>query len=162
MASKIKIRRTTAALFPVLDDGEPGYQTDTGKLYVGMSGTNVPVSGGATGATGASGSITGLPETIPGMIEAPVNKTYTLVLSALYGCTINYFKAQTTSGTLTAKLQIGGVDVTGSSISVISASVTTGTCSGSNTVVAGNLITMVVTAVSLPADFSFIVQTTRT
>lgn len=43
MARKIQVKRGTAANMPVLADGELGLQTDTGKLFIGCSGVNVPI-----------------------------------------------------------------------------------------------------------------------
>ena len=43
MARKLQVRRGTAANMPVLADGELGFQTDTGRLFVGNGGVNVPL-----------------------------------------------------------------------------------------------------------------------
>ena len=44
MARKLQVRRGTAANMPVLADGELGFQTDTGVLFIGNGGENVPVA----------------------------------------------------------------------------------------------------------------------
>lgn len=59
MASKIKLRRTPEALFPTLDDGEPGFTTDTNKFFVGTTHGNVQISGSGGGGGGSQG-VTGL------------------------------------------------------------------------------------------------------
>ena len=40
MADTIQIKRGVKAKLPVLPDGELGYCTDTGELYIGLSGAN--------------------------------------------------------------------------------------------------------------------------
>ena len=63
MAIQIQYRRDLAATWtsvnPVLAEGEPGYETDTGKFKVG-NGTNtwsaLSYSSGPAGATGATGA----------------------------------------------------------------------------------------------------------
>lgn len=71
MARKIQVRRGTAANMPVLADGEPGLQTDTGKLYVGNGGVNLSVAMGAE----LNAARTELNTAIEG--KAPANHTHT-------------------------------------------------------------------------------------
>jgi DUF4097 and DUF4098 domain-containing protein YvlB len=100
-------------------------------------------------------------EQIDGMIETPSNKTYILRLNAKYPGTISNISLKTASGTITAKLQKEGVDVTScTAISVTSAESTT-TCTGANTFVAGDTITLVTTSNSSAADLQFSVQLAR-
>lgn len=46
MADKIQFRRGLHANLPTLSDGEPGFETDSGELYVGDSGTNKKIGHG--------------------------------------------------------------------------------------------------------------------
>ena len=51
MANKIQFRRGLVGDIPSLDEGEPGWATDTEILYVGnpAGGGNIPIAGGGTG-----------------------------------------------------------------------------------------------------------------
>lgn len=58
MGDKLILRRGVVANIPTLDDGEPGFTTDTKQLYVGIGGVNTLLNGaGATGVgiQGATG-----------------------------------------------------------------------------------------------------------
>jgi hypothetical protein len=52
MATQIKFKRGTQATIPTLADGEPGWTTDTHKLFIGQGGTNYEVGGGGGGGVG--------------------------------------------------------------------------------------------------------------
>ncbi len=54
----IQFYRGPAASLPALEDGEPGWTTDTHQLYIGQDGTNHTVGGGAALADGDYGDIT--------------------------------------------------------------------------------------------------------
>jgi hypothetical protein len=101
-------------------------------------------------------------DSLAGLIAGTVaNGTYTVELYAPAAGTINQLKTQLSAGTATVKLQIDGVDVTGSSSSATT-SIVTGTCTAANTVSAGSKITMVVSAVSSAADLAFSIKVTLT
>lgn len=44
MANKIQIKRGAASKLPTLDVGEPGFTTDTKRLYIGSSSGNVAIA----------------------------------------------------------------------------------------------------------------------
>lgn len=92
---------------------------------------------------------------LSGMIETPSVKTYTLIESATRSLTVSSLKMRLSSGSVTAKLQINGVDITG--ISSVSATTTqvTATASGANSIAAGARLTLVITSASSAADLSF-------
>lgn len=100
-------------------------------------------------------------EQIDGLIESPAATTYILRLNAKYAGTINNISIKTSAGTITAKLQIEGVDVTScTGISVSSAESTT-TCTAANTFAAGDTIQMVTSSLSAATNLAFSIQTTR-
>lgn len=100
-------------------------------------------------------------EQLDGFIETPSNKTYVLRVKAKYAGTINEVSLKTASGTITAKLQIGGVDVTScTGISVTSTASTT-SCTAANTFASGDTITLVTSSNSSAADLQFSVKVTK-
>lgn len=100
-------------------------------------------------------------EQIDGMIESPSNKTYILRLNAKYAGTINEVSLKTASGTITAKLQKDGVDVTSCTGISVSSSESTTTCTGANSIAAGETVTLVTSSNSSAADLQFSVKITR-
>jgi len=95
------------------------------------------------------------------MVETPSNKTYVLRLKAKYAGTINEVSLKTASGTITAKLQIGGVDVTGcTGISVTSTASLT-SCTAANTFASGDTLTLITSSNSSAADLQWSVKVTR-
>lgn len=104
----------------------------------------------------------GLVESSGGMIEAPSNKTYILDQSAAYAYDIDTLIAKMVSGTLSVAIQIDGTPVTGINTLAVSSVEATGTASALNAVAIGQTVTMVVTAISTPVDYSFTLKTTRT
>ena len=100
-------------------------------------------------------------EQIDGMIETPSNKTYILRLNAKYPGTISNISLKTASGTITAKLQKEGVDVTSCTAISVTSTESTTTCTAANTFVAGDTITLVTTSNSSAADLQFSVQLAR-
>lgn len=56
MAATIKLHRGLEAGIPTLEDGEPGWTTDTHKLFVGQGGVNYEVGGGVS--DGDKGDVT--------------------------------------------------------------------------------------------------------
>lgn len=106
-------------------------------------------------------SFSGMVDEINGMMEAPSNKTYYLDTSASVAYTIQQITIKTVSGTCTAAIQIGGVNVTGlGSISVTSTPQTV-SASGANTVSVGSTVTLVISSNSSAADLSFTIGITR-
>jgi len=100
-------------------------------------------------------------EQLDGMVETPSNKTYVLRLKAKYAGTINEVSLKTASGTITAKLQIGGVDVTGcTGISVTSTASLT-SCTAANTFASGDTLTLITSSNSSAADLQWSVKVTR-
>lgn len=110
----------------------------------------VMVQGGQNGAAGASSD-----SSYHGFFEAPINKTYVLVLHADTAGTIASLVHKTVSGTLQATVQINGVTVTGLNAVSVSSSKTTTNASGANTFAVGDTITLIVSSASSPVDFQF-------
>ena len=46
MTKKIKIKRGLEAALPTLQEGEPGFTTDSKKLFVGSDAGNIEIGGG--------------------------------------------------------------------------------------------------------------------
>jgi len=108
------------------------------------------------------GGITGLIEQIPGLIESPVAKTYFIILSNVVPLAINNITIQAVSGgTCTASLQINSTSITGLDSMAVSVTPQTITATGLNTMVAGDILSLVVTSPSSPQDMAFVIQTTR-
>ncbi len=140
---------------PQGEQGEPGEPGEPGEQ--GIPGENG--SDGDTGPQGPTGPSGSTIISYSGEIAEAENKDYTIELYAPVAGTINRFTTKTASGTLTAKLQINGVDVTGSSQSVTS-TIGAGTCTAANVVAAGDKITMVLSSVDSPVDFDFSIKVT--
>lgn len=124
-----------------------------------------PVSGNLSNCTNITPtSYTGLIEMI-GLndINSSIgNNTYTLVLYAEYGFTINELKIISGSGTCTAAVKINGTNVTSISAVSVSSSIATGTASGANTVSAGNVVTLVLSSTSSLTNLQATLKITRT
>lgn len=133
--------------------------TGTGNVVMSASPTFTGTA--VLAAASFSGAVTGLVEELTGDIEAPTAKTYILDQSAAYAYTINTLIIQTSAGTATVAVKIGGTSVTGISAVSVSSTPATGTASGANSVSIGNQITMVVTSPSSAADMSFTLKYTR-
>lgn len=103
----------------------------------------------------------GLVEALPGMIEAPEDKTYVLDQSAAYAYTINTLIIATVSGTTSAAVKINGTNVTGISAVSVSSTPATGTGSAANSVSIGDKVTLVLSSSSTPVDLSFTLKVTR-
>lgn len=99
---------------------------------------------------------------ISGELTAPGNRTYTIDLSAPFGYTINSLVTQTTAGTATIAVQIGGVNVTGLNAVATSTTLTTSTATAANTVAANAKVTFVVSAVAGASELAFALRYTRT
>lgn len=98
---------------------------------------------------------------IDGMIETPSNKTYPIRLKAKFAATINEISLKTASGTITAKLTINGVDVTGCTAISVTSTASLTSCTAANTVASGDTINLVTTSNSSAADLQFSVKLTR-
>lgn len=104
-------------------------------------------------------SLTG--EQIDAFVETPSAKTYTLRGKARYAGTINKVYLKTASGTITAKLQIAGVDVTSCTAIAVSSTPSDTTCTAANTFAVGDAITLVTSSNSSSADLVVSVDVTR-
>ncbi len=89
-------------------------------------------------------------------------QTYTLTCYAHYGYTIDLLKIIADAGTATAALKINGTSVTGISAVGVSSTIATGTASALNTVVAGDIVTLVITSTSSLNNLKASIKTTRT
>lgn len=83
-----------------------------------------------------------------GMLQGYRNQDYVLDLKAPFTFDVSSFTTQTSAGTVTAKLQIDGVDATGSSHSA-SVSETTQSSLSNNRVLAGQTLKIVLSAASI-------------
>lgn len=92
-----------------------------------------------------------------GLIAAPANKTYTIVLKAPYAGVIKMFSVQTASGSCTVDLVIAG-----SSVQQLAASVAYATAAPEVPVAANDKIALTVSASSSPVDLAFEFQIQRT
>lgn len=108
---------------------------------------------GAAGATGAAGA--SADNSFHGIHEAPTNKTYTLVLYSNKAGTITALKAITVSGTLTVAVKINGTPVTGLSAVAVSSVLASAAASAANTFIIGDVISITVSSVASPVDFSW-------
>lgn len=100
-------------------------------------------------------------EEIDWLIETPTAKTYAMVGKAKYAGTINSLYRKTSAGSITAKVQINGVDVTGLTALSCTTTAQEASAAGANTVVAGDRITLVLSAASSPADLELTLKITR-
>ena len=117
----------------------------------------------AFGSYGASfgGGSAGLIEEISGFIPTPGNNTYVVDDYAMYAYTINAIAVDTTTGTVTLALNIGGTPVT--SCSAISVSSVQGltSCTAANAVTIGSKVTLVLSSNSSSANLGYTIKTTR-
>ena len=100
-------------------------------------------------------------ETIAGIIEAPTDTTYKLVVKMPYAGTINETTTISTSGTCTATFKVNTTALGGTANSV-SSSEQSQTHSSSNTFAAGDDIQLTVSSNSSCANMSFSIKITRT
>lgn len=91
------------------------------------------------------------------------NNTFWFTLNAPVPFTINSLTHQTGAGSFTANVQINGVSVTGLSAVSVTTSKTTTSATAANTVVEGDVITVVVTAAAgSPTDAVLSLNFTQT
>lgn len=143
-----------------IDVGPATYNPSTGVITA----TNFTgaVTGNCSGSAGTVTSFVGAVEEFTGHIVSGSNYTYILDQSAAYGYTINSLIIQTSSGTITAAVKIGATSVTGISAVSVTSSPTTATGVATNTVVANDRITLVLSSNSSAVDISFTMKVTRT
>lgn len=98
---------------------------------------------------------------LPGMIESPSNKTYTIDQYSIDARTLNTLAIKTSSGTCTVDIKIDGTTVTGLGALSISSVETIATASGLNTVAIGQTITLVVSSNSSSVDLVWTLKYTR-
>ena len=115
------------------------------------------VPGGSQAAPAGAQGISGVGATPPAtsmgvFIESPTNKTYTLDLDAPSAYTVIKLSIKTVSGTCTVALQRNGTSITGAT--AVSVSSTLATATLSTACVAGDTLTMVVSANASAADLS--------
>jgi len=58
MATTIQVKRGAAAGIPTLASGEPGWTTDTNKLYIGTGAGNIEIGPGGGVSDGDKGDLT--------------------------------------------------------------------------------------------------------
>lgn len=83
-------------------------------------------------------------------VTIPQNRTYGFVLSSPYTFDISTLQHQLSSGSLSLKVQVDGVDVTGLTSLSPGVSTAVATATGANSVTAGDPITFVVSSASSP------------
>jgi len=156
------------ALSPMTNIGDILYQTSgstAARLGIGSIGQVLKVSALGYPYWESSGttSYTGLVETIAfeDSGSSIAAQTYTLDLYANYGYTINSLNIICASGTATAAVQIGGVNVTSLSAIAVSSTISSTNASGANTVAVGNKVTLVITSPSSLVNLQAGVRITR-
>lgn len=103
----------------------------------------------------------GMVEFMPGFIETPSAKTYTLIGSVPYAITIQDVRIGTFGGTLTANFKIGSTSITGLGAISVNSTRTTYAASAANSMSTGDKLVVTVTSPSSAADLDFTVKWTR-
>ncbi len=157
---------TQAGLVTIGASGGTQTHAVNGDMTVsGLTASKVLVTNGSKKLVSSTMSQTTLEaltgEQIDGLIETPAATTYILRLNAKYAGTINNISIKTSAGTITAKLQIEGVDVTSCTGIAVTSTESTTTCTAANTVSAGDTITLVTSSLSSAANMAFSVGMTR-
>jgi len=94
---------------------------------------------------------------------SPTDSTIVLVPYALYAFTIDrLYGLKTTSGTITAAIQINGSNVTSLSSLSVTSTPQSPTATGANSVAIGDRVTIVLTSSSTPVDLEFTLKATTT
>lgn len=93
-------------------------------------------------------------------IETPSNKTFSLMFNATTGGTVDSLYYQLASGTCTLDIKINGVVVTGLGSLAANTTKKTANATALNTYVAGDEISLTMSAVSAAADLKLTLQTT--
>lgn len=133
-----------------VDDILPSQGGNSGK-FLTTNGTIA--SWGAVSAT--------VTDSLNALILNPIDRTYVLDSYAPAAYTINSIGIKCSTGTCTAKIQIGGVDVTSLTGLSVSSANTTATATGANSVVAGDRVTLVLTSTSVIQDLEMTLKVTR-
>jgi len=97
---------------------------------------------------------------IPGLIEVPENKSYKVNVSMPFAGTITETTTQSVLGTCTATFKINAVNL-GGTPNAVSSSKQTQAHASNNTFVAGDDITITVSANASCEDMSFMIKATR-
>jgi len=100
--------------------------------------------------------------TYSGQIDTPGNKTYVIELKAPFAFDIVDLTTQFSSGSITAKVTIDDVDVTGLTAISVTTSELTSTATAANSVSAGNTVKLVLSAGSSPVDLYFTLNCVKT
>lgn len=117
----------------------------------------------ANGTLTCSNPFTGMVESYSGHIETAANKTYVIDEYASFAKQVVNIRPKCASGTITAKLQIDGSDITTCTAISVSSSAATTTCDtgSSNNLAANGRLTLVTTSNSSCLDLTFTIKTTR-
>lgn len=116
-------------------------------------------------------SITAVPPSPPGLVESIsfedsgnniAAQSYSIILNAFFGCTVNEIVIVAGAGTCTAALQINGVNITGCGAISVSTVNAIANATGNNTIVAGNILTLVITSPSGLNGLQACIKLTRT
>lgn len=145
-------------------DAVVAIQTELGTNPSGVSGTvkdRLDALTALVEALSGGGAIDITADFISGHIESALNKTYFLVNSIPYSGYIGSVTTQSESGTCTATIEINGTPLGGAANSV-STSEETQSHVSSNTFVAGDVITMVISSSSSATDVRFTLNIVRT
>lgn len=143
--------------------------TSFGGAGTGLTGTAASLTAGTVttnaNLTGAVTSVGNATSQILGgtfFYVAPTNITIPLISSARYAFTINGLNnLLTSSGTITAAIQINGVNVTGLSALSVSSIPQSPSASAANSVAIGDRVTLVLSANSSSANMEFTMKGTR-
>lgn len=140
-----------------------GNGTSTPNFIAPSTSGNILTSNGTDWVSSAQ-SFIGLPDMWGGDdINTGIgNNTYTIILYAAFGMTINELKIVSNSGTCTAAIKINGTSVTGISAVSVSSTIATGTATALNTVSVGQKITLVLSSTSSLNNLQWTLKTTRT
>lgn len=126
--------------------------------------TAIPVNIGGTGATTAAAARTNLGLDVRHgtvYIQSATNTTIVLVSSSRYAFTINSLNnLKTSSGTITAAIQINGTNVTSLSSLAVTSTPASPSASGANTVAIGDRITLVLSSNAAAFDLEFTMKGT--
>lgn len=95
-------------------------------------------------------------------VSAPADGTIVVEAKAAFAFTLAQIRGlKTSSGSLTLKVQIGGVDVTGLTGLSVTTTAQDATASAANAVAAGDRVTVVISSSSSPAGLEFTLSATR-
>lgn len=140
--------------------GITGFQGITG--VQGFTGTpGFTGAQGFTGTIGATGIIGITIDSINGLNENPINKTYCLDSKTPGPYTINSLSIIDVSGTCIADIMKNGVGVSGLYGLAVSSVRNNATATGNNSVIAGDRIVMVIRSANLAVDVEWTLGITR-